>query len=210
MVFLLALFLPLTAQAETFEEIYQATCAIYSVGVGSGTGVVFAEDKTDLWIVTAAHVILDEDKHKLVKKYYVRFYINGRKSHLMRAKPLWHKFKYETTTAIAFLKVKKSDFKRYPLPKPIKIAPKNTGIKKGQVIRSAGAPDDRSTAFQGHIFEVWQDKYKFVPSPRKGRSGSGLFTDKGLIGIVIWHQKYKPHYGTSTSLKKIYKDTQWK
>ena len=210
LVFLLVFFLPATLQGETFEEIHQATCSIHSIGVGSGTGVVFAEDKTDIWILTAAHVLLDDDTHKLVKKYYVRFFSNGHRSHYMKATPLWHKFRYETTTDIAIILVKKTAFRNYPLPKPIKIAPKNTVVKKGQAFKCVGCPDGWAEGFKGHVFAVWNDKFKFSPDPRKGRSGAGIFTDEGLVGIVIWRQRKSPYYGTATSLKKIYKDTKWK
>jgi len=204
------LLLPTSVFAADCEEIYQATCRIN----GNATGVVFAQDKTDLWIITAGHAMVDR-KEKLEKEFYVHFFINGKQSPKFKAEPLWHTHHKKTTRDLGFIKVKKDQFGLYPLPKPVPLAPEGTKVKKGQSILSCGCPHGNwPSKWKGNVLKVFPDKFQFHPTPIPGRSGSGIFTEDGIVGIIIWYSYHtgksnKESYGTAITLGNIYKATKW-
>ena len=211
--------LPTYVFAADCKEIYQATCRINN----NATGVVFAQDKTDLWVITAGHVMTDRN-NKLEKKFVVHFFSTGTQSPGFKAEPLWHVHEkllvtrhkrivkeILTTKDLGFLKIKKDQFLgEYPLPKPVPLAPQGTKVKKDQMILSCGCPNGNwPSGWKGNVLEVFPDRFRFHPSPIPGRSGSGIFTDDGIVGIIIWYMKGENKYGTALSLDKIYEETKW-
>jgi len=186
------------------RSLFMSVCRVSNVG----SGVVFAEDKDSVWVMTAGHVVTDP-KGKLDKKIFVTFFTTGKQSHDMKAEKLWLNYKVKTTSDIAFLKVKKTEFKGYPVPEPIVIAPKDTKLKSGQGIFSCGCPKAMwPTAFKGHVVGTKYDRFTFIPQPLGGRSGSAVVTEDGIVGIIIWKTVGgKARYGTAISLAKIYEAT---
>lgn len=187
-----------------FEEVIDATCS-----VNRGSGVVFGQDQTHVWIISAAHCVLNEKE--VLEDTYVRFFNTGKGSELMKAEVLWYKYSKGTTIDLAILKVEKKKFGSYPVPNPIPIASADKKVKTGDVVLSCGCPGknylDRNwpTAWKGHITSVSSRTFKFKPTPLPGRSGSGIFNKEGthLIGIIIWRD------GTTVPLDKIYDLTKW-
>ncbi|MHA2043199.1 MAG: S1 family peptidase [Candidatus Thorarchaeota archaeon] len=215
------------------KDVNQATCRINN----RGTGIVFAEDKTDLWIMTAGHVMVDND-NKLQKEFFVHFYNEkeddsdlwsvgvGVEPKKFKAEPLWHvcnnKILYKkgkrvgialTTHDLGFIKVKKDQFGTYPIPKPIRLAPQGTKLEVGQKIMSSGFPGGKEKKdIEGKVTSKKKDRFNYTPGPIPGQSGSGIVTDDGIVGIVIWYLKTnveKNKYGTAISLEQIYKATKW-
>jgi len=187
----LVIFFALASQAKAdIIDVMRATCRIYVHPTeteekgGLGTGVVFKETKNEILILTAGHVVYKRDKIE------VEFFTNGRVSHSMKAKSVWINFTDGTTDDLAVLSVKKTLFKRYPLPKPIPLASKNRKFKLLEQIISSGCPDGSwPTVWLGHIYRIEWDSIYFWPTPIGGRSGSGVFDIKGkeIIGILIWN-----------------------
>lgn len=198
----------ITAIANTtyagFEEIINATCS-----VNRASGVLFGEDENYVWIITAAHCVVDENNQ--LEDTYVVFYNTGSPSGRMKAEVLWHVYQEGTTVDLAVIKVNKKLFNNYPIPKPVPLAPENTQTRPGDVVVSCGCPVknylDRPwpTAWRGKISTVNNKTFKFVPTPLPGRSGSGIFNKEGtyLLGIILLAD------GTTVPLKKIYELTGW-
>jgi V8-like Glu-specific endopeptidase len=203
------------------KDVSQATCRINN----RATGIVFAEDKTDLWVITAGHVMTNS-KGELIKDFYVQFF-NGKESKKFKAEALWHVHQYDvlyyrgryagkslTTNDLGFIKVNKKQFGTYPIPKPIPLAPQGTKLEIGQKILSSGYPGgkEKKDVPDGIVIKKSKDKFDYTPAPVPGQSGSGIVTDDGIVGIVIWYFRTnveKDKCGTAISLDKIYKATKW-
>jgi len=182
----------------TIEDIIQATC-----GVNRGTGIVFSEDNSDYWILTAAHCVLDEKGKK--EPVYLYFYHNGHRSKPVVGKIVWFKYKKGTTNDLAILKCSKKSLGKYPPPKTIPLALKNE-IRTNLAVSSCGCAGSAwPTAWIGNVESIGSDRLKIVPKPKAGRSGSGVFDREGnhILGIIIWQD------GTSINLDKIYELTGW-
>lgn len=187
------------------EDIIKATCA-----VNRGSGVVYNQDESHIWIVTAAHCILDNNEQ--LEKIYTQFFNSGKNSELLETSVVWYKYNKGTTTDLAILKLSKDKFGQYPIPQPILIAPVDRQVNVGEVIVSCGCAGKNHlecvwpTAWMGHVTYVDDVTFKFLPTPLPGRSGSGIFDKEGkvLLGIIILRD------GTTVPLTKIYKLTKWK
>jgi len=167
-----------------------------------GSGVVYKEDDTHLFLLTAAH-IMPEKKDMVVEKdgpkiefdrtkITAQFFTNGFSSPEIEAKLLWSHLRGSSIyNDMAELSVKKSDLGRYPLPKPIPLAEKTKGVRYKDRIMSCGCPNlSWPTAWFGHVSETpfSVNVFKFIPPPIGGRSGSAIFNMDGtkVIGIIIW------------------------
>jgi len=193
-IFVVKTFVPkkVAVRLEEDKEIFQVTC-----NVNRGSGVVFKEGDDKFWIFTAAHCVEKDGKETPTT---VIFFTNGFKSHKMKAKVEWYEYVKGTTTDIAVVTVKISEFKNYPFPQTIPLADKDTKMKVNDVVYSCGFPTEWPTAWKGHLKEVHQDRVMFVPVALPGRSGSGLFdvAMSRILGIVIWQN------GSAVSVRKIH------
>jgi len=198
-------------------DVFDATCRIYSKSnikddpTVAGSGVVFKDDKTHFWIMTAGHVVLDKKGKKRILS--VDFFHSGFRSHKIKAEIMFSIYKprynkkgkhLRSTNDLAIIKIKKIDLKKYPHPKPIPLAKKDYDPKAKDVIVSCGSADGAwSTAWRGHISEEFDGGFYFLPIPAPGRSGSGIFDKKSekIIGILVMTSDTE---GTAISHTKIY------
>ena len=178
------------------EGSLKATCR-----VNRGTGVAFREEEKTIWILTAAHCIANDDGQ--LHETYVQFFSNGYQSHKMKAVVAWHIYESDQDIVrdLAVLKVKKADFKTYPLPKIMPLARKQTRVSKGNLVFSCGCPRSGwPTAWIGHLKHADERVIKVVPPPLPGRSGSAVYNKEGeIVGIILRRD------GKSISHKEIYK-----
>ena len=177
----------------SIRDVIQTTCH-----VNRATGVVFSQDEENYLILTAAHVIVDKDGNE--EPVTVQFSHTGRLSPVINGTLVWKEYVKQTTTDLAVVKVAKKDLGRYPPPKIIPLD-RNARIRLGDVVVTCGCPHSQwPTALIGHVKSTSADKFKIVPQLLPGRSGSGVFDEKGekLLGIVIWQS------GTAVHLRKIF------
>ena len=193
-------------------DVFDATCRVHSNG-GIGSGVVFKDNKTHFWIMTAGHVVLDKEGKKYnIDNVYVDFFHNGYQSHKIKAEIIFSSYKpiYDeqgqhlesSTNDLAIIKIKKIDLKKYPHPKPIPLAKKDYDPKAKDVIVFCGG-SAWSTVWRGHIIREFEGGFSFMPIPIQGQSGSGVFDKKGekIIGILIMGNDSE---ATAISHTKIY------
>lgn len=193
--------IPFTAFAD-IDQVIEATCMVND----GGSGVVFAEDDKSIWILTAAHCVAHRD-YTPFNNQHIHFFHTGVKSHSIPVELLWTAYEIDTTKDLALLKAKKSDIGIYPLPKVIPLANHEESVRSSQMVISCGcAGGTWPTAWRGYVSYVDEETFKFVPQPKPGRSGSGIFTADGskVLGIVIWID------GTTVPIWKIYEITKWK
>tara|TARA_Y100000004_G_scaffold124830_1_gene140412 strand:- start:1309 stop:1956 length:648 start_codon:yes stop_codon:yes gene_type:complete len=169
------------------EEVGDATCRI-STGVSSGTGIIFKEDEDELFILTAAHVLLD-DKGSAQLNLSVKLYNSGKISHAIPAYNVFAHYMPKTTLDIAVIKIRKADLLSYPKPDVIPLAEKDYEIKEGDIILSFGCPQGFwPSGWKGNVVIAEQGRTVVRPYAIPGRSGSGIFDKEGtkVIGIIIW------------------------
>ena len=157
---LLLLLLPTTSKAN-LEDVGNATCKVYSDS-GTGSGVVFLENETDYFVLTAGHIVYLPDG-SLDKTIELEFFING--------------FKSKKITSIV----------------------DHALLLDGTTY---GCPAGRWPSGQkGHVLYYHPSRLIVTPNPIGGRSGSGVFDEKGekIIGIIIWKD------GTAVPAAKIKK-----
>lgn len=175
------------------KNISKSTCSI-----NRGTGVVFSEDETHFWIMTAGHCVVDSFGG--IEKTEVEFYHTGRRSHKIVGEVLLATYDQGTVNDIAIVKIKKEDLLNYPSPTIIPLAKRDA--KVDEKITSYGCPNSNwPSGWTGRIVSVGKDYIIFYPKPIQGRSGSGIFDEDGqaILGIIIWTD------GTAVSAKQIHK-----
>lgn len=167
-------------------EVYNATVKISGASEltgdnQSGTGVVFLENKEEVFILTATHVVYGMTVPR------VQFFNSGKESDYIPAS--FRKMMVGLKTMpngddICLLTVKKSDIGKYPIPKPIPL-----GFIRTDRILTVGCQTGEWPSLQkGSIVNGESDSFiRIEPRPTVGRSGSGVFDEKGehVIGIVL-------------------------
>lgn len=182
------------------EEVGDATCRIKTGSGGVGTGVIFKETESDLYILTAAHVIINRRGGPELS-LRIRLYNSGEMSHEIPAYNVAAHFQPNSTLDIAIIKVEKKDLRDYPIPKPIPIADETYTIKEGDTILSYGCPSGYwPSGWKGKVNIAEKGRTVFKPYAIPGRSGSGIFDKDGtkVIGVLIWKN------GTAVPLQLIH------
>jgi V8-like Glu-specific endopeptidase len=182
---LLLLLLPTTSKAK-LEDVGNATCKVYSDS-GTGSGVVFLENETDYFVLTAGHIVYLPDG-SLDKTIELEFFIDGFKSKKITSNVDYALLVSGTTIDLAVLKFPKMAMTGYKKPNVIPID-STFNAKPKDVILTYGCPAGRWPSGQkGHVLHYHPDRLIVTPNPIGGRSGSGVFDEKGekIIGIIIW------------------------
>tara|TARA_Y100001938_G_scaffold140883_1_gene209762 strand:+ start:7393 stop:8016 length:624 start_codon:yes stop_codon:yes gene_type:complete len=193
---LLLLLIPTTLKAD-LEDVGNATCKVYS-NDGTGSGVVFLENKTHYFVLTAAHVVYSSDG-SLDANIELEFFIDGFKSKKINSVVDYALLLGGSTVDIAVLKFKKEELGKYPKPNVIPIDG-SFDTKTNDIVLTYGCPQGRWPSGQkGHVVYYHPNRLIVTPNPIGGRSGSGVFDKNGekIIGIIIWKD------GTSVPAAKI-------
>lgn len=212
---LLAL-LPVLAFAD-INDVINATCLVNN----GGTGVVYDEDEEHYFIITAAHCVVDYNGHPLINQNII-FFHDGYESHPIQSEIAWHSltddmfyedFAYKgwvtdefMSNDLAIVKIKKSDIKDYVDPSIVPLADKDTKIKANSIFITSGCPGiGWPTLLKGRIIESNEETFKISPTPRGGRSGSGVFDKDGehILGIIVASD------GGTVPIWKIWSLTGW-
>jgi V8-like Glu-specific endopeptidase len=189
----LILLIPATAKADALNAM-QSVCMIHDYG----SGVAYKEDKTHIYILTAAHVLLDEKLNLRAEKFWGYFYRNANTSGPFELEIVKYDYnaivdmtETQVIKDLAILKVKKSLFSEGEQPTIIPLVSK-LDVAVNQQILSVGCPGpvplSYPSMFHGRIRTIKNNGFVFTPNVIGGRSGSAIFDIKGekIIGIVIW------------------------
>jgi len=169
---------PVEDPTDEYGYYLDACCRVYA-GNSGGSGTCFKIDEQFVYILTCRHVA---GSNKTAK---VEFWVDGVVSKKYPAKVV-RVLKVDA----AVLTVERKLFE--VLPNAIPVA--REGVKSGDVIISVGCPGlSWQSLFEGHVLgEVGMSKnynggvtsFTFVPPPKGGRSGSGIFMDGKIVGIL--------------------------
>lgn len=163
------------------DDIHKQTCKVYTKahnrGDGVGTGTFIKETDEHLYVLTAGHVTSCGD--------YIWCFLSheGLSSDAIPASVEFQIFSYKNIDEdVAILKVNKKDI-NYTMPAVAEI---NYNIEEGEKIYTCGHPKGGyTTSLIGRLVGLRPGGLVFNPSVIAGRSGSGLFNNKGLIGVVV-------------------------
>lgn len=202
---------PIFAKPLDLYDIQQSTVQI-NADKQQGTGTCIAEDEQYYYILSNAHVILNQF-NRPASKITINSFRAGYKSSDIPAELVKYVFVDRTVQDISFLRVSKSYYKQYPL-RVIPIAPDGYIVQPKHFIYSSGCPYKSSAmSWVGHIVEV-KTWIEFSPFPQPGQSGSaifGLVKDKNndelytrVIGIVTWTKGEKDNIGGAIPIQCYY------
>jgi thiol-disulfide isomerase/thioredoxin len=179
---------PASDPKRQYEYYLDSSCRVYA-GDSGGSGVCYKIDSMYAYILTCRHVV---GKNKTAK---VEFWHDGFLTEKYPAAVV-----KVLRVDVAVITVKLSEFKNNWLPNAIPITEKE--LKPGDTIVSVGCAGFAwQTLFEGHVLEglVRSEKrnggaesFKFAPAPKGGRSGSGVFADGEITGI-LWGTDGKTH-----------------
>lgn len=181
LIFLLILSPVCYAEPLTLEQVSEACCRI-QCGKGWGTGTCISETDTDYLVLTNAHVATLNDVN-------VEFFRDGYKTVQIPGKVIFRKFIDRTDIDFALIAINKKRFGKYP-PRIIPLAPKDVVIAPSMHIVSGGCPSASWVQlWEGRVEKIGDEENSkriiFLPDPRGGQSGSGLFMNlKGTNGVV--------------------------
>jgi thiol-disulfide isomerase/thioredoxin len=171
---------PPTGDLKKHYEFYLDACCRVYAGDSGGSGVCYKIDNEYVYILTCRHVV---GKNKTAKVEFWHDGIVTKKYPAITVKVL--------KADVAVIAVKCSEFKGR-LPNAIPVAEK--GPEPGDTIVSVGCPNlGWQTLFEGHVKEgSYRSQksnggfrsFKFAPPAKGGRSGSGVFMDGKIVGIL--------------------------
>jgi len=170
-------------EPEPFDQLYEylkATCRVRGGGSG-GSGCCFAIDDKYVYVLTCRHVA------GRTKTFIVEFWLDG---HITG--------EYKATVVktlkvdAAILKIPVSAFKEGKLPNTIPIG--EASPEEDTAIISIGCPGlSWQSLWEGHVkgsanmspkYNGGRTSFTFVPPPKGGRSGSAIFQDGKIVGIL--------------------------
>jgi len=159
----------------TCIDYLRSTCRIRGGGSG-GSGACFKIDDKYVYVLTCRHVV------GKTKTFTIEFWLDGR----ITGKYTGKIFKILTVDAAVII-IPVDDFKEGELPIAIPISP--VGPNDHAPIISIGCPGlSWQSLWEGHVIKMNEkpkQSFLFVPPPKGGRSGSAIFQD-GLIVGVLW------------------------
>lgn len=164
---------------QPYQSYLDAACRVRA-GNSGGSGICFKEDSNNIYILTNRHVAGSN------KSALVEFWHNGKVSEKYSAE-IQGVFEVD----VAILIVKKSAFANQPIPKPISISVEEP--KRGDTITTVGCPGlgweglwvGQVIGFsKGGAFSDNQRDINFSPPPKGGQSGSGVFKDGKIVGLL--------------------------
>jgi Trypsin-like peptidase domain len=151
------------------------------IPVEEGYGFVVGRRNDLLTVVTADHVVRDQDGIPY-GNVMVELYIN--RGHLIPAHLLDYRIPHQSGD-MAVLEVHKPDVPDFPDSSPVPIArfPIDEGTRAWRIGKEEGwTPSNRPGAFVGRQQTIWLG-FDNLDTPR-GSSGGPILTDGGLIGMV--------------------------
>lgn len=180
--YIIFLFLTSISNA-SLTDVIKSTVHIHTP-TGQATGIVFGEDDKYLYFLTAGHAVADLDKVRIT------CHNTGYACHPIFGEFVNKVHEADTYDDLAIGRFEKRKLLTYPKPIISKIASSKYKIKTGDAGCTAGhANGEWVTGRIGRV-EEYDDGERFIfgPHAETGRSGSGVFDEKGenLIGISIW------------------------
>lgn len=173
----------------TCADYLHSACRIRGGGSG-GSGACFKIDDQYVYVLTCQHVV------GKTKDFKVEFWSDGR----ITGEYAGQASKWITIPNVdaAVILIPVKDFKEDELPTAIPIS--TSGPDKNEPIVSVGCAGLAwQTLFEGHITkmnEKSKQSFKFVPPPKGGRSGSAIFQDGKIVG-VLWGATDKNGYAVN-------------
>lgn len=164
-----------TPQKATCSDYLRAACRIRGGGSG-GSGTCYKIDGKYVYILTCRHVV------GKTKEFIVEFWLNGRITGKYAGKA--HRI---LNVDAAVIRIPVNTFKENEFPAVIPIS--RTAPVMTKPIMSVGSPGlGWQTLFEGYITKMKSHKkgsFEFIPPPKGGRSGSAIFQDGKIVG-VLW------------------------
>jgi thiol-disulfide isomerase/thioredoxin len=186
--------LPEVDPALQYQYYLDACCRVYS-GNSGGSGTCFRVDDQYVYLLTCRHVAGGN------KTAQIEFWRDG---HLTKRYParLLKTFKVDAAVLVVDRSLfGDADSENRP-PRAIPVA--TEGPQPGDTIISVGCPGlGWQTLFEGHVvgaakmgnYNGAAESFTFVPPPKGGRSGSGIFKDGKIVGI-LWGSDNKSGKGS--------------
>lgn len=166
-----------TAAAD-WPQVVGATARI--ITPGTGTAVVYAQDRESIWLLTAGHCTAHADT------VLVEFFRDGRPLPRVTGKVVFA-VNDSRELDVGVLQVATRDLGDYR-PPAIPLGDPERDPVVGQQVVSCGCSDGAwPTLFLGHVDEIETPRmFSLTPSVRPGRSGSGVFDAAGdrILGIL--------------------------
>lgn len=186
--FLAVALLSATAFA-SHKDCLDATVRI-SNGSGRGSGCVFFKRNGDLFILTNAHVAGRTRGNRVG----VEFWQSGHKSTTVPGVVIWAVDSGQQDIAVVW--VKESALGGYS-PPAIPLARPTDAIATHSVT-SSGCPQARwPTMFSGHVVGREGSYINVIPIPAPGRSGSPVFKDGKIVGLITLRSNRGEEDGTT-------------
>lgn len=188
------------ASADAWSDTYNASCMIRGA-----TGFVVAQDRDNFYILTAGHVVYDDQNHAVADKIWGCWFFNGRQSAYFWPKLLFYVHQRDDANGIyddlAVLSIQRSWFKdnSVQLPAVLQLAPRGYVPRVGTTFVTFGHPGSWLTGYSGTVSQVWRNRFIIDPAPLRGRSGSAIVsTNSRVLGLVLITD------GTCISSERIY------
>jgi len=165
---------------------------------GSGTIVYFDPESGYAYVQSCGHLwdgdmTAEEGKRRNLTCKIDVFYINGQRLSEPRTFPaevLWYSNNKDSSGHLC-QDVSLSRFKPDFVPKYFPIAPADTQLQQGEYLHSVGCDHATEVAHYkvrviGERGDQWPDLVTTENSPRPGRSGGGLISDKRVFVGICW------------------------
>ncbi len=171
------------------DDALHAVCRIKVPG-SAGTGMAFAQDEANVYVLTNAHVAGARRGNRVT----CEFWRDGHKSVPLPGVNVWASYaplEDGFHRDIAIVQVPKASFAGR-LPSIMPLGDASDSPVAGQPVISCGCPlGTWPTMWRGHVLDRIRQRgevVNFVPPPEPGRSGSAILDADGskIIGLVAW------------------------
>jgi len=170
------------------DKYLHSACRIRGGGSG-GSGACFRIDDQYVYVLTCRHVVGG------TKAFIAEFWIDGRITGEYTGK-----VSKILSVDAAVIVIPVESFKEGELPVAIPISP--DGPNPNNPIMSVGCPGlSWQSLFEGHVTKMNEkpkQSFMFVPPPKGGRSGSAIFQDGKIVG-VLWGATEKNGYAVNST-----------
>jgi len=169
------------------SDYLRSACRVRGGGSG-GSGACFKIDNEYVYVLTCRHVV------GRTKEFIVEFWLDGKITGKYRGE-IYKILKVDSAVIVIPVKA----FKENELPVAIPIS--TIGPNKDQSFMTVGCPGlSWQTLVEGHIIKMNQNSgqsFQFIPPPKGGRSGSAIFQDGKIVG-VLWGATKTEGYGVNS------------
>jgi len=174
------------ASATVWSDAYGSACQIRGAA-----GFVVGEGSKDYFIMTAGHVVREDDS--VHKKIWGYFHSSGKRSPVFWPTHIWSINKTNIDTGLyddlAILSISKEWFirNRVRAPHVLRLLDRRARVVVNTPFITFGAPGQWLTGYSGQVFNAEHRNFFIVnPTPLVGRSGSAIVNyDSNVIGIVL-------------------------